>query len=216
MILRVSRDDPPPTEFDLDALAARTADAPLPIPDRLPCWTPITAQDRFTDSPVYPGLETNVDVSAMCYSQEPIPTIRSQWSIERHGDDTPFRHHSVIRQYVEDLFTAKGYERLIEYNTTVERAVKSPTDQKWILTLRRTRMREGGTRADFWWSEAFDALVVASGHYAVPYIPAIPGLVEFAKNHPGSVEHTKHFRGPEKYRNQVCLLFLLFLLSSND
>ncbi|KAF7717034.1 Flavin-containing monooxygenase [Penicillium ucsense] len=195
----VSRDDSPPKSLDLNGLAARTADAPLKIPDQMPCWTPLSSQDRFMDSPVYPGLETNVDVSAMCYSQEPIPAIRSQWSIERHGEDTPFRHHSVIRQYIEDLFTHKEYDRLVEYNTTVERAIKEPQDSKWTLTLRRTGMHNG-TQADYWWTETFDAVVVASGHYAVPYIPAIPGLTEFARQYPGSVEHTKHYRGPEKYR----------------
>lgn len=201
---RVSRDDAPPQKFDLDGLAARTADAPLKIPEQLPCRTPVVGQDRFTDSPVYPGLETNVDAGAMEYSREKIPSIRSQWSIERHGEDTPFRHHSVIRQYIEDLFTKKGNANLVQYNTTVERAFKDPVSQKWVLTLRRT---EGliGSQSDYWWSESFDALVVATGHYAVPYIPAIPGLKEFAERYPGSIEHTKHYRGPEKYRGKVCL-----------
>lgn len=202
MSTRVSRDDEPPQKFDLDGLAARTADAPLKIPELLPCWTPVVTQDRFTDSPVYPGLETNVDASAMCYSQEPIPTVRSKWSIERHGEDTPFRHHSVIRQYIEDLFTQKGYSRLVQYNTTVERAVKDATSQKWTLTLRRTEMHNGKP-LDYWWTEVFDAVIVASGHYAVPFIPAIPGLKEFAARYPGSVEHTKHYRGPHKYQDKV-------------
>lgn len=159
------------------------------------------SQDRFTDSPVYPALETNVDASTMSFSQEPIPTIRSQWSIDRHGPDTPFRHHSVIRHYIEDLFTQKGYQDLVQYNTTVERAVKEPGSQKWILILRRPD--SDGAKFDHWWSETFDAVVVASGHYAVPYIPAIPGLKEFAERYPGSVEHTKHYRSPEKYRRKV-------------
>lgn len=205
---RVSRDDPPPRKFDLDGLAARTADAPLEIPEQFPCHTPVVDQDRFTDSPVYPGLETNVDASAMSYSQEPIPAVRSQWSIERHGEDTPFRHHSVIRQYIEDLFTKKGHAGLVQYNTTVERAIKEPGSEKWVLTLRRTQSHNG-SQSDYWWTEVFDALVVASGHYAVPFIPAITGLKEFAKRYPGSIEHTKHYRGPGKYRGKVCLHFPL-------
>ncbi|CAI7678097.1 unnamed protein product [Penicillium pancosmium] len=194
----VSRDEPPPQVVDFEGLAARTADAPLEIPSSLPCRTPASSQDRFTDSPVYPGLETNVDAGVMSYSQEPIPTVRSQWSIDRHGPETPFRHHSVIRGYVEDLFTKKGHHGLVQYNTTVEQAVKEPSTQKWILTIRRREMNEG-TLSDYWWTEQFDAVVVASGHYAVPYIPAIPGLEEFSSKYPGSVEHTKHYRGPEKY-----------------
>lgn len=165
----------------------------------------MVSRDRFTDSPVYPGLETNVDAGAMSFSQEPIPAVRSQWSIERHGLDTPFRHHSVIRQYIEDLFVHKGYHGLVEYNTTVERAVKNPSSQKWVLTLRRTE-QHADNPFDNWWDEIFDAVVVASGHYAVPYIPAIPGLKEFAARYPRSVEHTKHYRGPAKYRGKVRML----------
>ncbi|KAJ5692460.1 hypothetical protein N7462_001883 [Penicillium macrosclerotiorum] len=188
----VSRDDKPPQKLNFDGLAARTADSPLRIPKQLPCWTPVVVQDRFTDSPVYPGLETNVDAGVMSFSQEPIPTIRSQWSIDRHGPETPFRHHSIIRKYIEDLFTHKGHESLVQYNTTVEQATKDFTSQKWTLTLRRT-MENNAILSDYWWSETFDAVVVASGHYAVPYIPAIPGLEQFATRFPGSVEHTKHF-----------------------
>lgn len=199
---RVSRDDEPPRKLDFDGLAARTADAPLEIPQELPCRTPAVTQDRYTDSPVYPGLETNVDAGVMSYSQEPIPTIRSQWSIDRHGPETPFRHHTVIRQYIEDLITKKGHAGIVEYNTTVERAIKDPITNKWVLTIRRRELHNGAP-SDYWWVESFDALVVASGHYAVPYIPAIPGLEEFATQYPGSVEHTKHYRGAENYRDKV-------------
>ena len=212
---RVSRDDKPPQQFDLDGLSARTADKPLQIPAKLPCRAPVVSQDRFTDSPVYPTLETNVDAGAMSFSQEAIPAVRSQWSIERHGQDTPFRHHSVIRKYVEDLFTVKGYQSLVQFDTTVERAVKD-LNGKWVLTLRRTEIGDGdeGGKSDYWWEEGFDAVVVASGHYAVPYIPAIPGLKEFAARYPGSVEHTKHYRGPEKYHGKVIWILVSFLCSS--
>ncbi|KAJ5510479.1 hypothetical protein N7453_002582 [Penicillium expansum] len=197
----VSRDDEPPQQFDFDGLSARTADAPLKIPEHLPCRTPVVSQDRFTDSPVYPTLETNVNAGAMSFSQEEIPTVRSQWSIERHGTDTPFRHHSVIRKYIEDLFNRNGYQDLVQYNTTVERAIKDPSSQKWVLTFRRTELLDGA-KSDYWWSEEYDAVVVASGHYAVPFIPVIPGLKEFAARYPGSVEHTKHYRGPQKYQGK--------------
>lgn len=211
---RVSRDDEPPRISDFDSLAARTADAPLEIPAQLPCRTAVVLQTRFTDSPVYPGLETNVDAGAMSFSQEPIPTVRSQWSIERHGLDTPFRHHSVIRQYIEDLFVRKGYHGLVQYDTTVERAVKGQRTGKWTLTLRRTENHDG-SQSDYWWSEVFDAVVVASGHYAVPYIPAVSGLKEFAARYPGSVEHTKHYRVPEKYRGKVWSLVHELTISSS-
>lgn len=156
---------------------------------------------RYTDSHIYPGLHTNVDASVMEYSgpEERIPETRSDWSVGLHGPDTPFRHHRVIRQYVEDLLSRNGYQDLVEYNTTVERAVKDSETNTWVLTLRKPGQSR---KLDYWWTETFDALVVASGHYHVPYVPPIPGLKEFAERYPGCVEHAKQYRGPKKYKGK--------------
>lgn len=132
----------------------------------------------------------------MEFSQEPIPARRSDHSISLHGNDTPFRSHHVIRQYVEDLVNRKGYQDFVEYNTTVELVEKD--GEEWRLVLRKS-----GERHDYWWEERFDAVVVANGHFSVPYVPSIRGLEEFAELHPGSVEHSKAYRGREKYRGKV-------------
>ena len=135
---------------------------------------------------------------AMSYSQEPIAEQRSELSISKHGDDTPFRHHSVIQKYVADLVNRNGYEKLVSYNTSVELSEK--IGDEWRLVLRK----DGDVRGeDEWWEEWFDAVVVASGHFNVPYIPKIPGLAEFEQGRPGSVKHTKMFRGREAYRGKV-------------
>lgn len=137
----------------------------------------------------------------MSFSQEPIPDVRSEWSRGMHGSDTPFRHWTVIRDYLEGLVKRNGYEDLVSYNTTVERAEK--VGEEWKVTLRKE-----GPGEDEWWAEWFDAVIVASGHYSVPYIPRIEGLEEFAKARPGSVIHSKHFRGRETYRGKVSGLHL--------
>ncbi|KAI9370149.1 hypothetical protein BJX61DRAFT_544908 [Aspergillus egyptiacus] len=195
----VSRETEQPTPLDIDGLSTRTADAPIAIPPNLPRYTPALSTHRYTDSHVYPNLHTNVDASVMEYSVEKIPAIRSDWSIGLHGSDTPFRHHRVICQYIEDLLNRNGYQDLVEYNTTVERAEKDPQTGSWVLTLRRAG---GAAGLDYWWTETFDALVVASGHYHVPYVPAIPGLKEFTERYPGCVEHAKQYRGPKKYQGK--------------
>ncbi|KAL5000189.1 hypothetical protein BDV10DRAFT_39327 [Aspergillus recurvatus] len=191
--------------LDIDNLSARTADKPVEIPASLPCYTPPVKAHRYTDSHIYPNLHTNVDASVMEYSgsDERIPTVRSEWSIGLHGEDTPFRHHEVICGYVESLLNRSGYQGLVEYNTTVERAVKDEEKDAWVLTLRKAgKEGEGKEGMDYWWTETFDALVVASGHYHVPYVPSIPGLKEFAETYPGSVEHAKQYRGPGKYKGK--------------
>ena len=134
----------------------------------------------------------------MEYSQEPIPETRSEASLNLHGPDTPFRHHKVISKWIEGLVKRNGYEDFVEYNTTVENVKK--VDGEWKVTLRREG--PGGVR-DYWWNEYFDAVVVASGHYFVPYIPETKGLAEYESLYPGSIEHSKYFRHPESYRGKV-------------
>lgn len=101
-----------------------------------------------------------------------------------------------MRDYVASLVDRNGYQDYVSYSTTVERAEK--VDGEWKLTLRKE-----GKAQDYWWSEYFDAVIVATGHYSVPYIPAIPGLEQLQKSRPGSVVHSKHFRGNHLFKGKV-------------
>ncbi|KAL2831546.1 hypothetical protein BDW59DRAFT_169782 [Aspergillus cavernicola] len=194
-------DEEPAPLTDFDALAARTADQPVAAPGTLPGYFPRSKQHRFDDTPVYPALEANIDAAIMEFSQEPIPEVRSAASTRLHGPDTPFRHHTVIQKYIESLLNRKGYNRLVEYSTTVENVEKRVElgKSRWVLTLRK---QVPGLEKDYWWQEEFDAVVVATGHYTVPYVPHIKGLEDFAAASPGSILHTKGFREPEAYRGK--------------
>lgn len=185
----------PPLLSNLSALADRTADPPVAIPERLPAQAPKLGVPRYADSSIYPYLETNIDSVPMSFSEEPIPGDQSEASIALHGKDTPFRHWKVVRRYVQGLLERNGYEDLVSYSTTVERVEK--VGHEWKVTLRKD-----GSQKDYWWVEWFDAVVVASGHYSVPYIPAIDGLEEFEKLRPGSVLHSKNFRGRDYFHGK--------------
>ncbi len=186
----------PPVLSGFTALANRTADSPSPIPEKLPALTPKSDKPRFSESSVYPYLETNIDFLPMQFTQEPIPDERSELSVSLHGPQTPFRRWDVIREYIRGLVERQGYEDLISYKTTVERVEKVGVE--WKVTLRKD-----GNQSDYWWVEWFDAVVVASGHYWVPYIQPLDGLEEFEKARPGSVIHSKHFRGRENFTGKV-------------
>jgi cation diffusion facilitator CzcD-associated flavoprotein CzcO len=185
---------------DLEAIAARTADRPLPLPGSVPACTPRSTQYRFAETSIYPELETNVCASAMQFSKEPIPRVVSAAGAQRHGHDSPFRPHRVVRQWLEGLVQRHDCEHDVVYNVWVERISKS-AQGKWTLTLRQTA--PDAPQHDYWWSEEFDAVVVASGHYIVPFVPSYPGLQAFADAHSGSVEHSKAFRGASKYVGKV-------------
>lgn len=200
---RVFTPELPPRIPSLKALLKRAADVPIQTPSTFPAETPKSEdvnshQRRFTDTAVWGHLHSNIPPSVMSYTQEPFPEIISEQSLARFGPKAPFRHREVIRDWVESLFVRAGHEKIVEFSTTVERAEKR--GDEWVLTLRKEIPNK--TR-DLWWQETFDALVVASGHYYVPFVPSIPGLIEFDESFPGVISHSKHYRNPEDFRNKV-------------
>lgn len=218
---RIGDTKPPPNLTNLTALASRTADPPVAIPtEKLPIRRPkpppsSASPARFAESSIYPYLETNVDDMAMSFTgggPESIPDERSEWSIAMHGADTPFRHWGVLKRYVAGLFKREGYGGFVSYGTCVERIVKEGAE--WVLTLRRD---VEGTEQEEWWTERFDGVVVASGHFNVPWIPPVEGLEEFERTRPGSVLHSKMFRGRDAFKGKVrCVFFLVLSLSCSQ
>lgn len=99
-----------------------------------------------------------------------------------------------MRDYVRRI--VDEYEGFVSYNTTVELAEK--VGDEWKVVLRKE-----GKDSDEWWVERFDAVVVATGHYWVPYVPKIEGLEKFERARPGSVIHSKHYRGRGDFCGKV-------------
>jgi cation diffusion facilitator CzcD-associated flavoprotein CzcO len=117
-------------------------------------------QGRFSDSAIHENLHSNITPEIMSFTEHPFQKKLSEHSIAQYGDkNVPFRHHSVIRGWIEGLFAP--YEKLLELGTTLERA--ETVSGEWALTLRK----EIAGR-NYWWQETFDAIVVATGHYNVP------------------------------------------------
>ncbi|KAH8646101.1 hypothetical protein BX600DRAFT_477151 [Xylariales sp. PMI_506] len=176
------------------------ADAAVPIPPQFPAKTPKSEavnghQQRFSDTALHEHLHSNIIPSIMSYTQEPFPDTLSKRTLEDYGHGAPFRHRETIREWVEGIFVRGGHDKLLELNTTVERAEKRHGE--WVLTLRKELANH-----NYWWQESFDALVVASGHYNVPWFPEIPGLIEYDERFPGRIIHSKHFRSAEKFKGK--------------
>lgn len=137
----------------------------------------------------------------MSFTQEPIPDVVSDRARAQWGPDAPFRHREVMRQWVEDIFTRGDHAGLVSYGTSVELA--DYVNGEWVLTLRKASSSEKETATDYWWQETFDAVAVATGHYYLPYIPKIPGMLEWDEKFPGKIRHSKHFRNAEDFRDKV-------------
>ncbi|EXJ76958.1 hypothetical protein A1O3_10115 [Capronia epimyces CBS 606.96] len=170
-------------------------DRPLTIPDGLPKTTTPSSQERFERTPIYDELTTNVPAIAMSFSDLPFA----------YG---PFAPHWVPRQYIANYFSSHRTDLFLALNTTVEDLSKLPTKTtssgtRWKLVLRR---HDAVRRVDVWWEEEFDAVIIANGHYSVPYVPPVTGLGEYLDLFPGKVSHSKAYRTPEEYRDKRVLV----------
>ena len=103
---------------------------------------------------------TNVPAIAMSFSDIPFA----------YG---PFVPHHIPRQYVESYFSKHKLDSSshLSLNTTVEDLSlinkSSHKEEHWKLVLRK---HDPAQRVDKWWEEEFDAVVLANGHYSVPFV----------------------------------------------
>lgn len=169
-------------------------DQPLTIPTTLPTTKTPSREERWTATPIYESLTTNVPDIAMSFSDSPFP----------YG---PFVPHHVARQYIESYFASHNCDHLLELNTTLEDLKAIPDTRpdrdkrrtKWQLTLRRY---DAVRQVDVWWEEVFDAVVLANGHYSVPFVPFVPGLKEYGQIRHRTIMHSKYYRSPLPFKDK--------------
>ncbi|KAJ4138777.1 hypothetical protein NW768_002650 [Fusarium equiseti] len=84
-------------------------------------------------------------------------------------------------------------------------AKKSDDDSQW--NLRTITLLKGDSQPKIteqnW---AFDAIVVATGHYSLPCIPDTPGLAKWKVHFGDAVIHTKQYRRPEQFTSKTVLV----------
>lgn len=136
-------------------------------------------------SPIYDLLETNIPHSLMRYSDKEFPQGSSL-----------FPRHSVVLQYLKEY--AQEINPHISYQTQVLNIEKPGPSRSRPWTVEVLDLKANKVIKD-----EYDAVVVASGHYNDPFIPDIPGLVEFDKAYPGAISHSKFYRRPNDFKDKV-------------
>ncbi|EME78128.1 uncharacterized protein MYCFIDRAFT_57535, partial [Pseudocercospora fijiensis CIRAD86] len=164
-------------------------DKPLAIPKSLPTTTPPSTQHRYDKTPIYEQLTTNVPDVAMSFTDLPFA----------YG---PFVPHWIPKQYLENYFSQHRLDQHLRLLTTVE-AITALEKNRWRLTLRRYN---AASHVDDWWQDEFDAVVVANGHYSVPFVPYVSGINEYREKFPHRIVHSKVFRTAREYANQRVLV----------
>lgn len=173
---------------------------PVCIPSGLSLETPLTksriskGQWRFQESPGYNGLRTNVPRQLMCFSDHPT------WNIsESEAIDKDYCYAPAVKKYIEGYFERNSVKDGVDIrlNTTVEEIYKDyiKEESKFVLTLRNESKDEDGKISDHWYQQEFDAVIIATGHYNVPYFPKDQsGLDQVFASFPEKIVHSKYFK----------------------
>jgi cation diffusion facilitator CzcD-associated flavoprotein CzcO len=135
-------------------------------------------------APIYERLETNIPRGLMGFQD-----------LEWPQDSQLFPKHETVRQYIHDY--GKDVQDLVQYSTQVINV--TPADQSpsgaWNVLTRNLLTNTQQTHH-------FDAVIVANGHFIVPYIPSITSIEEWNARYPGSITHSKYYRRPEDFTNK--------------
>ncbi|PQE07011.1 Thiol-specific monooxygenase protein [Rutstroemia sp. NJR-2017a BBW] len=120
--------------------------------------------------------------------------------------DQAFKAESLLFPTREDV-----QEYLIRYSQDVRHLISFSTQVQnisyednngfdaWKVTSKSTITSQERTTT-------YDAVIVANGHYSVPFIPAVPGIEEFNTAYPSVISHSKIFRSPDSFANKKVIV----------
>ncbi|KAI9020809.1 hypothetical protein CLU79DRAFT_755661 [Phycomyces nitens] len=151
--------------------------------------------DHAQGSAIYAHLNTNLPTPVMAFRDFPF------------SKDTPlFPSHEHVLKYLEAFADENKLKPMIRFNTNVVQAEYLQEQKVWRLSLSE-QSQESSLRKEY--TEYFDALVVANGHYAVPHIPDIQGLKELTNKHANNgimIQHSRNYREPTEFKDKTILV----------
>ncbi|KAJ6555342.1 FAD/NAD-P-binding domain-containing protein [Mycena vulgaris] len=175
----------------------------------------LTLDDRWTEHwqprPLWDSLHTNTpkvstELPDVKYDPD-TPWVVSKHAVQRHVRS--YASHHCLNSNDHCPATASA-PPVTAYSTRVEKVEKNAEAHTWVLTLRRLeRLHESHRILAEWWTETFDAVVLATGPYTAPHVPDIDGIVDWSKAMEGeqySVYHSQVYRHPERYAGKTVLI----------
>ena len=102
---------------------------------------------------------------------------------------------AVILDYIEGRVKKAGVRDWIRFNTAVRMVSYNEAKCNFTVTVH-------DLKADHMYSEDFDNVVVASGHFSTPNVPEFPGFASFN----GRVLHAHDFRDAMQFKDRDILI----------
>ncbi|NKI25473.1 NAD(P)/FAD-dependent oxidoreductase [Arenibacter sp. 6A1] len=121
----------------------------------------------------------------------------SDYSFDEHFGQpiSSYPPRPVLFDYIQGRVKKSGVRKHIRFNTAARWVSFDEDTQKFTLIVDDLVNNKTYT-------EIFDYLVVASGHFSTPNMPYFKGLEDF----PGAVMHAHDFRGADQFKDQNVLL----------
>ncbi|KAJ7506752.1 FAD/NAD-P-binding domain-containing protein [Mycena galericulata] len=167
--------------------------------------------EHWQPRPVWDSLHTNspkvsTELPDVKYDPD-TPWVLSNHVIQRHVRSYA-SHHCLNSN--DHCPASASSPPVTAYSTRVEKVEKDNETHTWVLTLRRMeRLRESHRILTEWWTETFDAVVLAGGPYTATHVPDIDGIVDWSKAKQDgqySVYHSQSYRHPERYAGKTVLI----------
>ena len=136
-------------------------------------------------SPMYDQLQTNIPNNIMRHSGKSFP-----------ADSQLFPRRETVLQYLRDY--AKSVKSCVKFQHQVldiQRQSSEAADTLWLVRSQNLKTKKET-------ADQYDAIVIASGHYTVPYIPDIDGIKRWSEAYPEIISHSMHYKNPETYRGK--------------
>lgn len=152
-------------------------------------------------TPVYSRLETNIPRDLMGFSD--LAWKNDLQLFPKHEDVLQY-----LKEYAEDVLQIPG---LVECGVKVVSVELVQTEKensrgKWEVTTTKSFQQDDQEGEEESKTEIFDAVICASGHYDVPYIPSVPGIEAWNAQYPNRITHSKFYRLPENYTGKKVIV----------
>jgi cation diffusion facilitator CzcD-associated flavoprotein CzcO len=156
-------------------------------PPEPPIWPKKAPAPLFSNS-MYDRLNTNIPKGLMGFSDPKFPSESLLFPIREDVQ-------SYLVQYSQEI------RQLIKFSTQVVKVLDTSATNRpnWELTSK-------STITDISEVLDYDAIVVANGHYSVPFVPDVRGIDTFNKAYPSVITHSKAFRSPASFKDKKVIV----------
>ncbi|KAK7042688.1 dimethylaniline monooxygenase [Favolaschia claudopus] len=160
-----------------------------------PVWYDLIANSP-ADKTRLPGVNYAPDAAWEVSVHDVQRNVRAYASLHRlNSNDNPISSHAP---------------QITSYATRVESLHKGNETDTWTLKLHRLEWLPESKRLKAeWWTEEFDAVVVASGAFTEAKVPQIKGIGNWSKvkkDKKYSIYHAQSYRHPEPYTGKTVLI----------